>query len=66
MDFLWTPRGIIIHHSATRDTDTISFDAIAEYHVGENGWDETGYQFVCPGINFPPVTDLRRWVFYGR
>lgn len=36
-------RAIVIHHSATADSGTLSWGAIERYHVDENGWDAVGY-----------------------
>lgn len=50
------PTKIIIHHSLTRDSGTVSWTAIHSYHVNEKGWQDIGYhagieevkgQFVC-------------------
>ena len=42
---LSTPRGIIIHHSLTKDTGTVSWLAIRRYHRLTKGWDDIGYHF---------------------
>ena len=34
---------IVIHHSATADSGTLSWGAIERHHVQVNGWDAVGY-----------------------
>lgn len=37
------PSRIMIHHSLTRDSGTVSWSAIEAYHKEENGWIDIGY-----------------------
>lgn len=37
------PHGIVIHHSLTRDSNTLSWDDIDRYHREVRGWDMIGY-----------------------
>lgn len=39
------PTHIIIHHSLTKDTDSVSWGAIRHYHVNTMGWRDIGYHF---------------------
>ena len=39
------PNKIILHHSATKDSGTVSWNAIRRYHVNECNWGQIGYHF---------------------
>lgn len=37
------PKKIIIHHSLTKDSGSVSWGAIHSYHVNTKGWSDIGY-----------------------
>lgn len=45
----WTH--ILIHHSATDDSGSVSWGAIEDYHTKTNGWRDIGYHFGVERIN---------------
>ena len=38
---------IVIHHSATTDTSSISWSAIRNHHTSVKGWEDIGYHAGC-------------------
>ena len=54
------PKGIFIHHSATRDTASVSYDAIKRYHTETCHWDDIGYDYLIEYVQDVPM------VFTGR
>ena len=41
------PGRIIIHHSLTPDSGSVSWGAIRDYHVLDRGWQDIGYHAGC-------------------
>jgi N-acetyl-anhydromuramyl-L-alanine amidase AmpD len=43
-------RAIVIHHSATKDGRAFDSQAIRQYHIKENGWQEIGYHLLIEKV----------------
>jgi hypothetical protein len=56
-----TPDHIIIHHSLTADSGTVSWDDIRRYHVQTLGWRAIGYQFGVEAVDAGYEVLLGRW-----
>ncbi len=59
------PEFVIVHHSATRDSGTVSWGAIRRYHTDTLGWSAIGYH---AGVEMTtdPGAGLTAETFMGR
>jgi N-acetylmuramoyl-L-alanine amidase len=58
-----TWQGVCIHHSATKDSGTSSWEAIRRYHKDVNKWKDIGYHFGVEMVNHAPVVRAGRPIY---
>lgn len=60
------PTKIIIHHSATTDSGTVSWQAIRRFHVDTCSWGEIGYHWGLEAIQDQPWAQPHYEILAGR
>ena len=60
------PEYIIIHHSLTKDSGTVSWAAIRRYHKDVLGWSNIGYHFGIEAVGSPADNIMSTEILIGR
>lgn len=60
------PEEIILHHSATKDSGTVSWNAIRRYHMNECAWTDIGYHWGIEYITDPGSPQGSYEILMGR
>lgn len=60
------PQNIIIHHSSTKDSGTVSWQAIRRFHMGECAWNDIGYHWGIEAVQDQPWTPPVFEILAGR
>jgi N-acetyl-anhydromuramyl-L-alanine amidase AmpD len=55
-----TPKGIVVHHSLTKDGKVSDFEGMRRYHMEEKGWTDIGYHFVIEQVGNEITTRIGR------